>query len=450
MCAAKQVTVRFNAMLRDMNIAVSNQSPCCGHHHSVRSHSRVSSMPQCRDHERSQNMRTHGDRLVVVGVEMGGRSDEAMQFIAELAACKAREAPPVMRFSTFLAWQRRWTRMIATSCGRAVAHWKGRREIWLICLARCEDLHPHSIFVTFFFWLKPFWLKNRCSSIALLLRAVSGHGKEPPMGFQDAVWKTILRVPRPPSVRWEKQGSESAVGNTDNARKNRMQQTLGDWRWLLMGCLSLEAPSWLWTPPLSAQCPKKETKSKDAFKVQKVVQVQPPFIRQSPLEMHAAAPAKVQRLQAAPSVLGDADAVEKENLERALPRARTQAVVPPVSAQITSTGGFIEREKKRAEEAVITAVVSRRVHQSFGRGRETPRRIAVAGEEFGRTCPRRPGRVGPASRASGRAPRIGERSPEAHEAKDLSSGGHARVDAEFVRRTCRKLLSKETTVESSS
>ena len=34
--------------------------------------------------------------------------------------------------------------------------------------------------------------------------------------------------------------------------RNRMQQTLGDWRWLLTGCLSLEAPSWLWTPPLSA------------------------------------------------------------------------------------------------------------------------------------------------------------------------------------------------------
>ena len=43
----------------------------------------------------------HGSRcrLVVVGVETGGRwSDEAMQFIAELAACKASEAPPVMRF----------------------------------------------------------------------------------------------------------------------------------------------------------------------------------------------------------------------------------------------------------------------------------------------------------------------------------------------------------------
>ena len=45
-----------------------------------------------------------------------------------------------------------------------------------------------------------------------------------------------------------------------------------------------------------------------------------------------------------------------------LSRARTQAVVPPVSAQITSTKGFIEREKKRlaaAEEAVIAAVKHR-------------------------------------------------------------------------------------------
>ena len=36
------------------------------------------------------------------------------------------------------------------------------------------------------------------------------------------------------------------------------------------------------------------------------------------------------------------------------------------------------------------------------------------------------------SRASGRAPRIGERPPEAHEAEDLSSGGHARVDSSRV------------------
>ena len=67
-CAAKQAT----ATLREMNISVaatdhraievlasglSTPPRCpigCGHHHSVRSHSRVSSMPQCRDHERSR------------------------------------------------------------------------------------------------------------------------------------------------------------------------------------------------------------------------------------------------------------------------------------------------------------------------------------------------------------------------------------------------------------
>ena len=135
--------------------------------------------------------------------------------------------------------------------------------------------------------------------------------------------------------------------------------------------------------------------------------------------MHAAAQAKVQRLQAA------GDEFEKEILERAFSRARTQAVVPPVSAQITSTKGFIEREKKRlaaAEGSLRGCPESRRVHQSFGRGKEALRRIAVAGEEFCRTCPS----------TSGRVPRIGERSPNAHEAEDLSSGGHARVDSSGV------------------
>ena len=54
--------------------------------------------------------------------------------------------------------------------------------------------------------------------------------------------------------------------------------------------------------------------------------------------------------------------IEKENLERALVCAQSQAVEPPVSAQIISTKGFIEREKKRlvaAEEAVIAAVQNR-------------------------------------------------------------------------------------------
>ena len=104
------------------------------------------------------------------------------------------------------------------------------------------------------------------------------------------------------------------------------------------------------------------------------------------------------------------------------------------------TDHFHERIHRAGEETVgyrrggshRGCQVSRRVHQSFGRGREAPRRIAVAGEEFCRTCLRRRGRVGPASRASGRAPRISERSQQAHEAEDLSSGGHARADSSRV------------------
>ena len=75
--------------------------------------------------------------------------------------------------------------------------------------------------------------------------------------------------------------------------------------------------------------------------------------------MHAAAHAKIARLQAAISALGDADMAEKESLVKSLQRAQAQAVVPPVSEQIISTQGFIERERKRlvaTEEAVLIAV----------------------------------------------------------------------------------------------
>ena len=68
------------------------------------------------------------------------------------------------------------------------------------------------------------------------------------------------------------------------------------------------------------------------------------------------------------------------------------------------------------------------MHRSSGRWREAFGRIAVAGADFRRTCPRRPGRVDPASCASGRAPGIRE---SFSEAEGLSSGGH-RVDSSRV------------------
>ena len=133
--------------------------------------------------------------------------------------------------------------------------------------------------------------------------------------IQDAVWKTILRGPRPPSVRWEKQRSQSAAAHPAKDRK----------------------------------VSKKDVKAKDSAQVQqtasvpKVVPTQPRSNRQSPPVARAAAQAKVQRLQAAISALGDVDMIEKENLERALVRAQSQAVEPPVSAQIISAKGFIEK-----------------------------------------------------------------------------------------------------------
>ena len=61
-------------------------------------------------------------RLVVVAMETGGRwSKEAADFISSLAEAKAREAAPILRGSAFFGWRKRWTRMLAVSCGRAFA-----------------------------------------------------------------------------------------------------------------------------------------------------------------------------------------------------------------------------------------------------------------------------------------------------------------------------------------
>ena len=78
-----------------------------------------------RDKEHKYAELLQGDRcrLVVVGIETGGRwSTEALQFVEMLAAARAREAPRVLRRSAFLAWTRRWSRMLSVSCGRAFAN----------------------------------------------------------------------------------------------------------------------------------------------------------------------------------------------------------------------------------------------------------------------------------------------------------------------------------------
>ena len=59
-------------------------------------------------------------RLVVLAIETGGRwSDEAADFVWQLAQARAREVPSSMSHSAALAWERRWTRMLSISCAVA-------------------------------------------------------------------------------------------------------------------------------------------------------------------------------------------------------------------------------------------------------------------------------------------------------------------------------------------
>ena len=60
--------------------------------------------------------------LIVVALETGGRwSAEAADFVRELAFAKARGVSRLLRFSTALAWERRWVRMLSTASAVAFA-----------------------------------------------------------------------------------------------------------------------------------------------------------------------------------------------------------------------------------------------------------------------------------------------------------------------------------------
>ena len=48
--------------------------------------------------------------------------DATISFVENLAAARARDAPPTLQRSTFLGWRRRWSRMLSISCGRSFAN----------------------------------------------------------------------------------------------------------------------------------------------------------------------------------------------------------------------------------------------------------------------------------------------------------------------------------------
>ena len=60
--------------------------------------------------------------MLVLGCEVFGRwNDDATGIIRELAALKAREAPPLLRQCARYAWSNRWWSLVGVGVQRAIA-----------------------------------------------------------------------------------------------------------------------------------------------------------------------------------------------------------------------------------------------------------------------------------------------------------------------------------------
>ena len=67
-------------------------------------------------------LRSEAARLVVLACETGGRwSDEAAEFLRQLATAKARSAPAALRRSAELGWLNRWSSILAVAAQGALA-----------------------------------------------------------------------------------------------------------------------------------------------------------------------------------------------------------------------------------------------------------------------------------------------------------------------------------------
>ena len=125
--------------------------------------------------------------------------------------------------------------------------------------------------------------------------------------LQQAVWRTILRGPRPPSAKWEKRSSPSAVSKPSQAPKKQDRQNPKP------GKVSLASPV-------------------------------------SPDEALAAARARVAKLESALRTVGEDDETFPI-LMAALKKAQSQAQERPIPDRIAAKRSFLERSEKRVEGA---------------------------------------------------------------------------------------------------
>ena len=68
-------------------------------------------------------LQEHGRaRLGVLAIEIGGRwSNEAMSFVQQLAHCRSRSEPEILRKMASISWLRRWIGILSCACQRTFA-----------------------------------------------------------------------------------------------------------------------------------------------------------------------------------------------------------------------------------------------------------------------------------------------------------------------------------------
>ena len=185
------------------------------------------------------------------------------------------------------------------------------------------------------FWLKPFQFKTALlARVRLLLFCVVVHfqprqfmGRNRKWVLEDnlteAVWRTILRGPRPPSVTW---GSNKSSANVPRKKSHNPVPKKG----------------------------KGKGQSKDAGPPVQSPAVPKPNL--NPDEQLKAAQTHVVKLEAAIMAIGDED-LAVAGLKEALAKARAQAQLRPVQDRIAHTEAFLDRSRKKME--ALSAEVSR-------------------------------------------------------------------------------------------
>ena len=164
--------------------------------------------------------------------------------------------------------------------------------------------------------------------------------------LQDAVWKTILRGPRPPSVRWEKPRNQSAAATHQSGAKRNKSS-------------SVKTEAKKKDPPQAAP-PRRESITPDAAQV--------------------AARQRVGKLEAILSTLEDDDETAAVT-QVALTKARAQAQERPFPERVESTRKFVERQQKRVEQARVSAAKAKEALAEAVACQEKEESLLADGEE---------------------------------------------------------------------